>query len=96
MTETNMQRIGKAMKAARLEAGREQGDMAARLGISQSMISRFEDGKSKPSITQVLQWALACGMPAGELVDRIVARMTGEIEPHPPYAVEPELMEGVE
>ncbi|MBL4826719.1 MAG: helix-turn-helix transcriptional regulator [Spongiibacteraceae bacterium] len=45
----------------------EQGDMAARMGLSQASYSRLEAGKSAFSIDQMYQAALALGV-SGELL----------------------------
>jgi ribosome-binding protein aMBF1 (putative translation factor) len=46
---------------ARLRAGLSQGELAARMGTSQSAIARLESGHSLPSTKTLLRFAKATG-----------------------------------
>lgn len=49
----------------------EQGDMAGRMGLSQASYSRLEGGKSAFSVDQMFQAAIALGLSAEELNQRL-------------------------
>lgn len=51
--------ISAELVQARLRAGLSQADLAARMGISQSAIARFESGQTMPSTKTLLQFARA-------------------------------------
>ena len=48
---------------AREAAGMDQGELAARMGVSRSTISSAENGKGHARRTTLNAWALACGVP---------------------------------
>lgn len=55
------QRIGSALKSARLGAKKKQSDIAGCLGVSQAQVSKYEKGESNLTIYQLFLWANACG-----------------------------------
>ena len=50
--------------AARTQAGLTQGDVAARMGTTQSVIARIESGRGMPSMRTVQRFANAVGARA--------------------------------
>jgi transcriptional regulator with XRE-family HTH domain len=62
-------RGGQIVREARLRAGLSQGELAERLGTTQSAIARLERGRSEPSFAKVVSAARVCGI---ELVPRLV------------------------
>lgn len=58
MTKTNTAAFGKAMREARIAAGRTQGDVASFLAFSTSYVCDMERGyRSPPDLTQVAHLA---------------------------------------
>ncbi|WP_296293723.1 helix-turn-helix transcriptional regulator [Limnohabitans sp.] len=47
--------------AARMQAGLTQGDVAARMGTTQSVVARIESGRGTPSMRTVQRFASAVG-----------------------------------
>ena len=57
--------LGDRLRKARQSAGiRSHKEMAARLGVSEDTIKRWEGDKYAPSRGYVLGWALECGVDA--------------------------------
>lgn len=54
-------------RRARLDAGLDQGDLAERVSVSRPLISKWERGKSEPTVGQLL--ALAKATDADWLLD---------------------------
>lgn len=61
--------IGDQIRAARLEQGLDQRDLAARTGVSQSQICHIEAGKRVPSVRLLVRIALILRAS----VDRLLA-----------------------
>jgi transcriptional regulator with XRE-family HTH domain len=62
-------RTGRAVKQRRQAAGLSLRELAARSGISSSMISDIERGAKSPTVTTVVRLALALGVSAAALID---------------------------
>ena len=60
------------MIAARKEAGLTQVQMAERLAVGQSYVSKIERGESYVDIITYVDWVMACGRKPGELLDVLV------------------------
>ena len=60
--------IARELIAARARAGMSQGEVAQRMGTTQSVVARLESGKRPPSMRTVQRFAQAVG---GHLVLRI-------------------------
>lgn len=60
--------IARELIAARARAGLSQGEVAQRMGTTQSVVARLESGKRLPSMRTVERFAQAVG---GHLVFRI-------------------------
>ena len=56
-----MFRGGELIREARLRAGITQRDLAERLGTSQSVIARWENGHRSPTVETMLRAVRACG-----------------------------------
>ncbi len=65
MTQGNvpqpLRRLGLALRGLRLDAGLTGHQLAQRIGLSQSTISRIELGAAMPSLSDVQHWAQATG-----------------------------------
>ncbi|MGQ0778178.1 MAG: helix-turn-helix domain-containing protein [Pseudonocardiales bacterium] len=58
-----LRRLGLALRGLRRDAGLTGQQLAERVGLSQSTVSRIELGQAVPSISDVNQWAAATGAP---------------------------------
>ena len=56
--------LARELIAARLRAGLTQGDVAARMGTTQSVVARIESGRGTPSMRTVKRFANAVGARA--------------------------------
>lgn len=56
--------MARELIAARSRAGLTQGEVAARMGTTQSVIARLESGKRAPSMRSVQRYAQAVGARA--------------------------------
>jgi len=56
-----LRRLGLALRGLRLDAGLTGHQLAQRIGLSQSTISRIELGEAMPSLADVQDWAYATG-----------------------------------
>ena len=56
--------LARELIAARMKAGLTQGDVAARMGTTQSVVARIESGRVTPSMRTVQRFASAVGARA--------------------------------
>jgi len=63
--EFDMARFGQQLRAARLECGLTQADVAKRLRVSKGYVSRLEGGKARPAESTVRRLARVCGIDPG-------------------------------
>lgn len=63
-----------ALVAARKGAGLTQVEMAARLGVGQSYVSKLERGDSYVELFAFVDWCKACGQPPSKLLDELIER----------------------
>jgi transcriptional regulator with XRE-family HTH domain len=59
------------LRQVRLEAGLRQQDLAARLGVPQSLISRAETGERRLDVIELRRICQALGVPLPEFVARL-------------------------
>lgn len=64
---TRPEAIPTALRRWRSEAGLSQSEIAVRLGTTQSVVSRWENGHDEPRLTTLAAFLEACGL-TGELV----------------------------
>ena len=67
-------RVGRTVKQQRNAAGLSLRELAARSGISSSMISDIERGTKSPTVTTVVRLAQALGVSAAVLIDDVAGR----------------------
>ena len=60
------------MIAARKKAGLTQVQMAERLAVGQSYVSKIERGESYVDIITYVDWVTACGRKPGELLNALI------------------------
>ena len=56
--------LARELMAARMRAGLTQGEVAARMGTTQSVVARIESGRGTPSLRTVQRFASAVGASA--------------------------------
>jgi transcriptional regulator with XRE-family HTH domain len=66
--ETVAQRIGPRIRARRIELGISQRQLASRLGVSASFVSRVETGQCPPSVVTLRAMTSELGISASELL----------------------------
>lgn len=64
-----------ALVAARKGAGLTQVEMAARLGVGQSYVSKMERGDSYVELFAFMDWCKACNQAPGKVLDELAERM---------------------
>ena len=57
------------IKKARKQSGITQEELGKRLGVSQSAIAQFENGKNEPSLSTLRKIAAALGVYMNDLID---------------------------
>ena len=65
--------LARELIAARAQAGLSQGDVAALMGTTQSVIARLESGRRTPSMRTVQRYADAVGGRAVVRIERLAA-----------------------
>ena len=73
VTLAQRQRLGAAVRAARLAAGMTQERLAERVGVHPTYLPRIEAGKAAPSLPVCCAIADAVGVPVGVLVSAVDA-----------------------
>ena len=66
--------LARELIAARMKAGLTQGDVAARMGTTQSVVARIESGRGTPSMRTVQRFASAVGARAVLRIESQAAR----------------------
>ena len=61
--------LARELIAARTKAGLTQGDVAARMGTTQSVVARIESGRGTPSMRTVQRFASAVGVHGLEQIE---------------------------
>lgn len=61
--------LGDALVQLRLEQGMPQGELAARLGVSQSTVCKYETGSREPGARQIQAIADALDIPVGMIFE---------------------------
>ena len=70
------QALRAAMVASRKAAGLTQIQIAERLHVGQSFVSKMERGDSYVDVLTFVDWCTACGVRPGEVLDRLQADFT--------------------
>jgi transcriptional regulator with XRE-family HTH domain len=69
----DLQKIGKTLKRLREGEGLNQSQFAKKVGLTQSAISQFEEGKRIPSTKALQKIAVSLGLSIDTLVGNIVS-----------------------
>lgn len=62
--------LRKGLVALRKSAGLSQVQLAEKLGVGQSYISKIERGEAYVDVLVFVDWCHACGMSAGQTLDQ--------------------------
>lgn len=62
------------LRAARLEAGLTQAELARRLDRPQSFVAKIEVGERQLNVVEFVPYAEALGMTPGEAIAKVVSR----------------------
>lgn len=62
------------LRLVRLEAELTQTQLAKRLGVGQSYVSKIERGESFVDLLIYIKWCEACGSAPGETLDRFLRK----------------------
>ena len=65
--------LARELIAARMRAGLTQGDVAARMGTTQSVVARIESGRGTPSMRTVQRYASEVGARAVVRMETLAA-----------------------
>jgi transcriptional regulator with XRE-family HTH domain len=68
--------LGRVLARIREERGIKQGDLAARLGLPASYLSKIENGTRRLDVIELIQIAAAMDVDAGEIVREVAAAMS--------------------
>ncbi len=68
------------LRQVRLEAGLRQEDVAARLGLPQSFVSKYESGERRLDVLELRRVCLAIGTTLPLVVDRLENALRRELE----------------
>jgi XRE family transcriptional regulator, regulator of sulfur utilization len=63
------QRLGRRVRARRVERGDSLGDVARASGLSKTILSKIESGDGNPSVETLWRLSQALGVPLGTLVE---------------------------
>jgi transcriptional regulator with XRE-family HTH domain len=63
-------RLQKLLKTARVEAGLTQAELAQRLGVNQSFVSKYESGERRLDLIELRNICKALGIPLLSFVKR--------------------------
>lgn len=75
--ETSADRIGRRIRAIRLEKGMSQAELGAALNLPADRIQKYENGARKPRIEMLKQLANALGVETAALMDPVVSNYMG-------------------
>ena len=64
-----------AMAALRTKAGLSQAQLAERLEVGQSYVSKIERGEAYVDVMLFVDWCQACGVRPGVALDRVLATL---------------------
>ena len=67
--------LGEVLVAARERAGLKQSDVAARLGLPASYLSKVENGTQRLDVIELMRIAEAMGVEAAEILGELARRL---------------------
>lgn len=75
MTEPHHRIVAQLIRKMRIEAGLKQTDISKRMGVTQSMVSKFESGERRLDLVEIRAVCLACGVSLSDFVARVEQRL---------------------
>ena len=69
--------LGRILAATRERAGIKQSDLAARLDVPASYLSKIENGTRRLDVIELIQIAKAMEVDPGEIVQQVAREMNG-------------------
>ena len=75
--------LGERLQTTRVLARIEQGDMAARLGVSRSTVSKWERGITEPTVSMFVRWAQETEQPVEAILDGLELCTPRDLNPEP-------------
>ena len=69
--------LGEVMAAAREKAGIKQSDLAARLGLPASYLSKIENGTRRLDVIELVRIAAAMDSDPAGIIEELMQRITG-------------------
>lgn len=74
---TRYAKLRVALVTVRKEARLTQVDLAERLGVGQSYVSKVERGETYVDLMMWVEWLVACGKVPGSYLDLILSQVSG-------------------
>lgn len=75
--ETSADRIGKRIRAIRIEKGMSQAELGQAVGLTADRIQKYENGARKPKFDMLKQFAYVLGVETIALMDPVVSNYIG-------------------
>lgn len=66
------------LREIRTQANLRQEDLAGRLGVGQSYVSKYESGERRLDVLELRSICIACGIPTRDFVDRLEAALSSQ------------------
>lgn len=75
--ETSADRIGRRIRAIRIEKGMSQAELGQAMGLTADRIQKYENGARKPKFDMLKQFAYVLGVETIALMDPVVSNYIG-------------------
>ena len=75
--ETSADRIGRRIRAIRIEKGMSQAELGQAMGLTADRIQKYENGVRKPKFDMLKQFAYVLGVETIALMDPVVSNYIG-------------------
>ena len=75
--ETSADRIGRRIRAIRIEKGLSQAELGEAMGLTADRIQKYENGVRKPKFDMLKQFAYVLGVETIALMDPVVSNYIG-------------------
>jgi transcriptional regulator with XRE-family HTH domain len=67
--------VAHLIRDLRVEAGLKQTDLANRLSVAQSVVSKYETAERRLDVLEIRDICAICGVSLGEFVERLESRL---------------------
>jgi transcriptional regulator with XRE-family HTH domain len=71
IADEDYEKLQSLLRAVRTEAGVTQAELAAKLGVPQSVVSKYESGERRLDVVELRQVCRALGLPLVDFVRRL-------------------------